>query len=169
MKSLLILILFLVTFTVGAAVNQYHGTFTGDGSGLTNTPWFIVTTNTYLTSSTQTVLITAAGTMTANKYIGAPVSANFTDFTLTGTSVNISPTNGNLQSWVMSGASTAAMDAANTNFTESIRLNIYGSNTLTWTTTYLSNSAVLGPSNAVSVLLFDHARNTNLWKGYRLQ
>ena len=105
----------------------------------------------------------------ATNIYGNVLTAQFTDFALTGTSVNISPTNGNLQSWVMSGASTAAMDAANTNFTESVRLNIYGSNTLTWTITYLSNSMYLYPTAGVSVLLFDHPRGTNLWRGYRLQ
>lgn len=96
-------------------------------------------------------------------------NASFGDFALSGTNVVISPTNGNLQSWVLTNASWAALDTANTNFTETIRLNLYVSNTLTWTTANLSNSVNLGPSNAISVMLFDHCRDTNLWWGYRLR
>lgn len=115
-----------------------------------------------------------AATATTASYVSGTLTnqvsaASFSDYAMSGTNVVISPTNGNLQSWTLTNVSWAAVDAANTNFTETVRLNIYGSNTITWTTTTLSNSTVLGPSNNISVLLFDHARNTNLWWGYRLR
>jgi hypothetical protein len=101
----------------------------------------------------------------------ALATASFTDFVLSGTNVVISPTNGNLQSWVTTNTSWAALGAANTNFTETIRLNIYGSNTVTWTTSNLSNytANATSLSNATTVLLFDHVRNTNLFWAYRLR
>ena len=120
---------------------------TNNGSGLTN-----------LTSSALPAVLT-----------NQVSAASFTDFLNVGTTVVISPTNGNLQSWVLTAASSASLDTANTNFTETLRLNIYGSNTLTWTTTTLSNATVLGPSNAISAMIFDHVRGTNLWWGYRLR
>ena len=100
---------------------------------------------------------------------GQYTTASFTDFVNAGTNIVISPTNGNLQRLVLTNTSWLSLDAANTNFTESIRLNIYGSNTVNWTTAALSNSAALGPSNSISVMLFDHEAGTNLWWGYRLR
>jgi hypothetical protein len=121
------------------------GTISGDGSGLTN-----------LAASAISGVLTQG-------------MASFSDFALSGTNVVISPTNGNLQSWVITEQSWAALDAADTNYTETIRLNVYGSNTVTWTSANLSNTASLGPSNSISVMLFDHSRGTNLWWGMRIR
>ena len=131
-----------IVFTAGGTIKA---NFSGDGGSLTN-----------LSAAAISGVLTQG-------------MASFSDFSLSGTNIVISPTNGNLQSWVLTNASWAALDAANTNYTETLRVNIYGSNTLTWTTANLSNTATLGPSNAISVLLFDHARDTNLWWGYRLR
>jgi DNA-binding CsgD family transcriptional regulator len=146
-----------------AANNTFTGSNTfaqpivGSGSGLTN-----VNAEAVASGVTNQWKIDATNAL---------ATASFTDFVLSGTNVVISPTNGNLQSWVTTNTSWAALDAANTNFTETIRLNIYASNTVTWTTSNLSNytANATSLSNATTVLLFDHFRNTNLWWAYRLR
>lgn len=97
--------------------------------------------------------------------------ASYTPYVLTGTNVVISPTNGNLQSWTLTNASWAALDTATTNWVETIRLNIWNSNTVTWAIGNLSNMVAnaTAPSNNVSVILFDHNDNTNLWWASRLR
>ena len=136
-------------------------------SATINTNGFLANNQTFTGTNTFTVPI--IGTLAAAVITNQVSAASFSDFLNVGTTVVISPTNGNLQSWILTAASSASLDAANTNFTQTLRLNVYGSNTLTWTTTTLSNSTVLVPSNSISVMLFDHARNTNLWWGYRMR
>ena len=140
------------------------GSFTGDGEGLTNIAPGAIASAPWLTGASNIAGARITGTIT-----NQVSTASYTDYVNSGTNIVISPTNGNLQSWTLTNASWAQLAAANTNFTETIRMNIYSSNTLTWASGTLSNATVLGPSNAISVMLFDHVRGTNLWQGYRLR
>lgn len=101
------------------------------------------------------------------------VGASFYPFDLnanaTGTNIYISPTNGPLQFYEFTNTAYATVLSWDTNATETIRLELRGSNTLTWATATLSNSASLGPSNAISVIMLDKASKTNLWWGYRIR
>jgi hypothetical protein len=141
----------------------------------TNTASGIVTALGYTPLGASSNAVSAATATTAT-YISTAVITNATsqasfipNFANAGTNIIISPTNGNLQTWTLTNVSWAQMAAATTNWSESIRLEIFGSNTLTWTTTALSNTSVLLPSNSVSVILMEHPVNTNLWFGYRLR
>lgn len=142
-----------------------------EGPVATNLPQVTIYGNASITNGNLDVSgsSTIGGTVTASNFVGQVRTASFTDFVNFGTNIVISPTNGNAQSWTLTNASWATMDASATNLTDTISLNIYGSNTLTWTTTTISNATVLGPSNAISSLLFWKVRGTNLWYGYRLR
>lgn len=151
-----------------AAVTVVNGVVTAVS---TSTGGTIQGTNVLGASSTAGLVLTSTGTGNAG-WSNVLATASFADFQITpsGTNVVISPTNGNLQSLFLSGTALGiSMDAANTNFSETVRLNIYGSNSIAWSTGTLSNAFNLNPTGAVSVLLFDHVRNTNLWWGFRLR
>jgi len=99
----------------------------------------------------------------------AIASASFTQYENTGIEVVIDQANGNLQGWIVTEASDAAFAGADTNFTETVRLNIVGTDTITWDTTNLLNAGTIELSNAVSVLIFDHPTGTNMWWVYQLR
>ena len=98
-------------------------------------------------------------------------TASFAPYDLSGygTNVLITPANGNLQYYTITGACWFGVASVNTNYTEAVRLELRGSNYLSWTNLVLSNSVNLGPSNDTSVILLDRASGTNLWWGYRLR
>ena len=98
-------------------------------------------------------------------------TASFAPYDLSGygTNVLITPANGNLQYYTITGACYFGVASVNTNYTEAVRLELRGSNYLSWTNLVLSNSVNLGPSNDTSVILLDRASGTNLWWGYRLR
>jgi hypothetical protein len=117
-------------------------------------------TNDDLGRKISTTYITAAAANYTN--------AQFTPYQLLSGSVTIYPTNGNLQRYVITNASTITIAGATTNYVESLRLSIHGSNTITWAGT-LSNASVGTCTVAVTELLLDHSENTNLWWMYRLR
>ena len=96
-------------------------------------------------------------------------NGSYTPFILYGTNIIVSPTNGPLQTWTITNVSWVTLDTANTVYTETVRLNMLGSNTITWATANLSNSAAIGPSNYVTSVIFDHSNGTNLWWGFRIK
>ena len=97
------------------------------------------------------------------------LSAQFTPYVLSGTSIVINAANGNLQTWTITNVSYVGLAAANAAFVESIRVDVIGSNTITWTNLNLSNSLVLTVTNlSRNVFLFDHNYGTNLWWGFRM-
>ena len=86
-----------------------------------------------------------------------------------GTNVVIYPTNGNLQSYSITNATTFTLGVANTSYVETVRLSLFGSNVLTWTTLNLSNAAAAYASNITTELLFDHSVGATNWWLYRLR
>ena len=163
--ALSILALLAALLPASAQITISNGTLIGLTGGT------IQGTNVLGAASTSGWVLTSTGTGNAG-WSNVLATASFADFQITpsGTNVVISPTNGNLQSLFLSGTNLGiSMDVANTNFSETVRLNIYGSNSIAWSTGTLSNALNLNPTGSVSVLLFDHVRNTNLWWGFRLR
>ena len=102
---------------------------------------------------------------------GEVATARWTPTVLYGTNIVLDITNGNLQTLTLTAATWIALSPAVTNYVETIRLNIWNSNTVTWATGNLSNytsTATTLSTNATS-LLFDHMNNTNLWWAYKLR
>jgi hypothetical protein len=133
---------------------------TGNAGTATLATLAIGATNDDLGRKISTTYITAAAANYTN--------AQFTPYQLLSGSVTIYPTNGNLQRYVITNASTITIAGATTNYVESLRLSIHGSNTITWAGT-LSNASVGTCTVAVTELLLDHSENTNLWWMYRLR
>jgi hypothetical protein len=151
----------VTTLTRTQITNVLTGTLTNSISGTAALATLAIgATNDDLGRKISTTYITAAAANYTN--------AQFTPFILTSGDVTIYPTNGNLQRYAITNAATITIAAANTNFMETLRLSIHGSNTITWAGT-LSNAAVGTNSAAVTELLLDHSENTNLWWMYRLR
>jgi hypothetical protein len=116
------------------------------------------------TAATNRMTITWA---TAGGMIDGYTVQQATNTTFDGDLVQYFVTNIASTSYTITGACWFGITSVNTNNSETIRLELTGSNYLAWTNLVLSNSASLGPSNNIAVLLLDRAAGTNLWRGYR--
>jgi hypothetical protein len=95
--------------------------------------------------------------------------ASVVPFVMTSMTNVLSPTNGLVQRITLTGAAQFTLSSYDTNASEFIRLEVAGSNTITWVTANLSNSTALTITNPGAVYLFDRSAMTNLWWGYKLR
>jgi hypothetical protein len=126
------------------AANVGFGSVSGDGTGLTNL--FPVNFNRTASASFAPVSLAAMGT-----------------------NIWLTATNGPVQKYTLTNSTWFTVLDSNTNNIETIRLELTGSNYVSFATTYLSNAVVCYPTNGITVLLFDRSAGTNLWWASRLR
>jgi hypothetical protein len=125
--------------------------------GSTQTALNNVSNNLTTVSNTVTINATTNGyTSSSDKY---------------GTNVVLTVNDGRLVKWTITNASNFAISTpAATNQTYPIRFEVTGTNTVTYATSNLLNSAALGCTNSDgNVFLFDWMANGAKWQGYRLR
>lgn len=116
--------------------------------------------------------VVTSGTFTGN---GAGLTninnASFLPYNLgSATNITVSPTNGNAQVWTLTNASWITFANATTNYIETIRLDVIGSNTLTVSSAGVNNAAAMTITNAgPSAFLLDHSPGTTNWNIYKLK
>jgi hypothetical protein len=145
---------FITSTDVPAA--QTNATLASLG-GVTQAALNNVSNNLTTVSNTVTINATTNGyTSSSDKY---------------GTNVVLTLNDGRLVKWTITNASNFAISTpVATNQTYSIRFEVTGTNTVTYATSNLLNSSMLGCTNANgNTFLFDWMANGAKWQGYRLR
>jgi hypothetical protein len=162
-----------LTSTGGSA---HYGPFTNTttwGNGSLTNSMTVTPTNVFFTNSAGGWLSVSNGDIASSGQIKTP--ALITPTTIFADATNrfvISASNSFWQSLTLTGTVTyiaLASEAATTNAGSTIRLSVFGSNSVTWTTSNLSNSAAGTLGLWGAELLFDRRPETNLWTLTRYQ
>jgi hypothetical protein len=165
----------VVTLTSSGGAAHY-GPFTNTttwGNGSLTNSMTVTPTNVFFTHSAGGWLSVSNGDIASSGQIKTP--ALITPTIIYADATNrfvISASNSFWQSLTLTGTVTyiaLASEAATTNAGSTIRLSVYGSNSVTWTTSNLSNSAAGTLGLWGAELLFDRRPNTNLWTLTRYQ
>ena len=120
-------------------------------------------------TNTSTGLITLGLSATLTNQVTGALFQVFTNWADATNRFVLSPTNGNWQQVTLTNVAYIAMDATATNLGSTIRLTILGSNSITWTTSNLSNAAAATMNQWGAELLLDRRPYTNLWVLTRYQ